>query len=355
MSRITKIIICLLVVIFLTPTFGMAAEKPFKIKTCWFASLEAFVPWYYKEMGWDKKMGLDIEMILFDSGPAMLEAIPSKTWDAGNIGAVPAIWGAIRYNTKVVGITYMDDLAEGVLARKDSAATKTKGWNKDYPDVLGTPESVKGKTFLTTMITSAHYAMSNYLKVFGLTDKDVVVKNMSQSQAVAAFETGVGDFLALWAPHQFYAEDKGAVEVGTLKTTKAPIMQVLIARDDFAKEHQEQLLKFLTLQIKGQELINKNPEKFAKEVQRFYLEWCGYEVSEELCLRELKARPFVNYQGQLDAFKGSPFESKAFQWQKDLTNFFVNVGKIKPEEAEKAIKTPYLTDKYLNMIGKNFK
>lgn len=52
--------------------------------------------------------------------------------------------------------------------------------DKDFPEVTGSPETVKSKVFLTTTVSSAHYGLSSWLKTLGLTGKDVVVKNMDR-------------------------------------------------------------------------------------------------------------------------------------------------------------------------------
>ena len=56
--------------------------------------------------------------------------------------------GALRYNTYVIANADEEFLINRVLVRPDSPIAKVKGWNKDYPEVLGSPETVKGKTFL---------------------------------------------------------------------------------------------------------------------------------------------------------------------------------------------------------------
>lgn len=59
-------------------------------------------------------------------------------------------------------------MTNSVLVRPDSPIAKVKGYNKDFPEVLGSPDTVKGKTFLTTTVSSAHYGLSSWLKVPGL-------------------------------------------------------------------------------------------------------------------------------------------------------------------------------------------
>jgi len=113
--------------------------------------------------------------------------------------------GAMRFGAYMIAIANDDSLANAVLVRPNSPILKAKGVNKDFPETYGSPETVKGKTVLVTTVSSGHYALSTWLKRIGLKDSDVVIQNMDQGQALAAFESGVGDVAVLWAPSMFIA------------------------------------------------------------------------------------------------------------------------------------------------------
>ena len=183
-----------------------------KVPTAWLDEHETFLMWYAKEKGWDKEAGLDIEMKLFNSGPDILNALPAGEWRFAAVGALPAMLGNLRYGTSIIAQANNEAaLCTSVVVRADSPIAKVKGWNKDYPEVYGSPETVRGKTFLATTLTSSHYALSTWLHVLGLKDSDVVIKNMDQSQVVGAFENNIGDGIAIWAPHTFIVQEKGGV------------------------------------------------------------------------------------------------------------------------------------------------
>lgn len=208
--RLRKFFSCCIALLFCLAISAPAFSAPLtKVRTAWMDEFEAFPIWYAKEKGWDKEAGLDLEILYFTSGMAILNALPSGEWQYAAIGAVPAMMGALRYNTYVIANADEEFLINRVLVRPDSPIAKVKGWNKDYPEVLGSPETVKGKTFLTTTVSSAHYALSVWLRVLGLTEKDIVLKNMDQAQALSAYEDGIGDGVCLWAPHAYVGEAKG--------------------------------------------------------------------------------------------------------------------------------------------------
>mgnify|MGYP000081473868 CR=1 FL=1 len=107
--------------------------------------------------GWDKEAGLDIDIQYFGSGMDILNALPSGSWVFAGMGGVPAMMGNLRYGTSIIANGNDESMTNSVLVRPDSAIAKVKGYNKDFPDVLGSPDTVKGKTFLTTTVSSAHY------------------------------------------------------------------------------------------------------------------------------------------------------------------------------------------------------
>ena len=207
MKRIASFVAALVCLVQLA--LPVQAADLVKVPTAWLDEHETFLIWYAKEKGWDKEAGLDIEMKLFSSGPDILTALPAGEWVFGAVGALPAMLGNLRHGISI--IAYANNEAEdctSVVVREDSPIARVKGWNKDYPEVYGDPETVKGKTFLVTTLTSSHYALSNWLNVLGLKDSDVVIKNMDQAQALGAFENNIGDGVAIWAPYTFIIKEK---------------------------------------------------------------------------------------------------------------------------------------------------
>ena len=95
----------LAVVLFITFSCAAFAAAPVKLRTAWLDEHEAFLVWYAKEKGWDKEEGLDIEMLLFSSGMAQLNALPAGEWVLAGTGAVPGMMGALRYGTYTIAVT----------------------------------------------------------------------------------------------------------------------------------------------------------------------------------------------------------------------------------------------------------
>ena len=101
--RLRKFFSCCIALLLCLAISAPAFSAPLtKVRTAWMDEFEAFPIWYAKEKGWDKEAGLDLEILYFTSGMAILNALPSGEWQYAAIGAVPAMMGALRYNTYVI-------------------------------------------------------------------------------------------------------------------------------------------------------------------------------------------------------------------------------------------------------------
>lgn len=324
------------------------AADPVVLNTTWQAEHESFVPWYAKEKGWDKEAGFDFKMHMFDSGMAQIEALPAKQWVVGGTGGVPMMFGALRHNAYLLGIGNDESVTNAVLVRPDSPILKTKGFNPKHPEVFGKPEDVKGKTILATTISSGHYAMSLWLKALGLTDKDVVIKNMDPAQCVAAFEKGIGDAVVLWAPQMYNGMKKGWKIASDVKKAGGFVPIVLIGDKDWCDKNPEATAKFLKVYFKGIDLIRKDGVALAPEYKKF-LNWAGLKMTEEEAKMDLEMHPVFTLDEQIKMFDSSKGESQVQAWQKDLVKFFTDLGKLKAEEGQKLQSGLYITDKFLKL------
>lgn len=329
------------------------AKDLIKVPTCWMPEHEFFFAWYAKEKGWDKEEGLDLELIYFESGMSQLEALPGKQWVLGSTGGVPHVFGALRYGAYLIGLGNDESYLNSVFARKDSPAVKTKGWNKANPEVLGTPESVKGKTFLVTTVSSAHYAMTTYLKSLGLKDSDVVVKQMDQASIMAAFESGIGDFACLWAPYSYKAAEAGWVEVSNVNKAGAALPITFIGDKEFCDKNPEVVAKFLRIMFRG---IHKLADEGAtdeniKLFQRMYKEFGGMEYSYEDAKKDIEGHPVWKYDEQLKLFDASSGESKAQMYERMIAQMLLHAnGRLKDDELAKVLSDKWITDKFLKMV-----
>jgi ABC-type nitrate/sulfonate/bicarbonate transport system substrate-binding protein len=354
MKRYVFSVALVLTIAFVFAGAGMVMAKDLiKLPTCWMPEHELFFAWYAKEKGWDKEEGLDLELLYFESGMSQLEALPAKQWVLGGTGGVPHVLGALRYDAYMIGLGNDESYLNSVFARPDSVVVKTKGFNKANPEVLGSPADVKGKTFLVTTVSSAHYAMTTYLMSLGLKDSDVVVKQMDQASIMAAFESGIGDFACLWAPYSYKAVENGWIEVSNVHKAGAALPINFVGEKAFCDENPEIVAKFLRVMFRG---INKLAEEGAtdeniKLFQRMYQEWAGMEYSYEDAKKDIEMHPVWKLEEQLKLFDTSNGESQAQRYERLIAELLLHAnGRLKDEELAKVAKGDWITGKYLQMV-----
>ncbi|MBF0529861.1 MAG: ABC transporter substrate-binding protein [Deltaproteobacteria bacterium] len=352
MKKLVLLGVLILAGIFVFSLVPAQAADAVKLKTCWMPEFETFMPWLAKQKGWDKEEGLDLELIFFESGKAQMEALPAKQWVLGSTGGVPQVVGALRHNAYMIGLGDDESVTNNVYVRPDSPILKAKGFNKEYPDIYGSPETVKGKTILVTTVSSVHYSMSTWLKALGLKDADVVVKQMDQASIVAAFEKGVGDVAVIWAPYCYTAEQKGWKKISDLQMVKAYLPITLVGDKEFCDKNPELVAKFIRIYLRGVNYVKakgSSPD-VVKLYQKFMKDWGGQEMTEEMCKKDIDTHPTWTLEEQLKLFDSSKGESTAAKWQRLIAEFFTTQGRFKPEELEKVNKSGYVTDKFLKLV-----
>jgi len=330
---------------------GVAADKPVRIDTCWIDESPGFNIWYAKKMGWDKEEGLDIVMHLFNSGPAQMEALPAKQWVLGSTGAGGQLTGIIRYDVYSVAATINEGINQLYL-RPGHPATRVKGWNPDYPEVYGSPDTVQGMKILYTTQTTVHYLIGKWLQVLGLTFDDVTLVNMDQSSAVPAFERNIGDAVGLWAPFVFAAQRNGWVLAGTGDSLKVPTVASYVGDREWCDQHPDLVAKFLRVHFRVARMMREEglSDRIVELHRQYMNEFCGIRMTMEESRADLELHPRWTYEEVLEVMDQSAGLSKAERWQKEIANFFVGIGRFSKEEVARLDRRDVVTDKFLKLV-----
>ncbi|WDR06137.1 ABC transporter substrate-binding protein [Devosia rhodophyticola] len=129
-----------------------------------------------EEKGWFKDAGLDVELILFASGPPLLEAMASGSIDVGALGGVPTIRTVA---TNLFPIRILAPVAD-VSGTLNIVSTND----------IKTIADLKGKNVSVPWGTTAHLLLAQALEQNGLTMDDVNLIQMESIDGQAAFVAG---------------------------------------------------------------------------------------------------------------------------------------------------------------------
>ena len=322
-----------------------------RLDTCWIDESPGFNIWYAKKMGWDKEEGLDIVMHLFNSGPAQMEALPAKQWVLGSTGAGGQLTGIIRHNIYSLAAT-IDEGINRLYLRPGHPATKVKGYNPAYPEVYGSPETVRGMKILYTTQTTVHYIVGKWLEVLGLTLNDVTLVNMDQSSALPAFERNIGDAVCLWAPFTFTAERNKWHLAAMGSTLKATTVSSYVGDREWCDKNPELVAKFLRIHFRVAQMMRDegNSPRIIELHRKYMNEFCGIRMTYEESKSDLEIHPRWIYTEALAIMDNSQGRSKAEQWQDEITAFFVKIGRFSSQEITKIKSGDNVTDKFLKQV-----
>lgn len=150
---------------------------------------------------------------------------------------------------------------------------------------------------------------------------------------------------------------KGWQIAGDIKASGAGLPIVIIGESEFLEKNPDVVAKFLKMYFRGVEMIKSTPiDQLVPEYQKFMKDYCGLDMTPEMCKLDLEKHPVYNVQEQIALMDGSKGTSVVEGWEKGVLDFFTSQGKLKKEDAAKVVgadgKLNFITDKYLKMIEK---
>lgn len=172
------------------------------------ASVHALPLYVAREQGWLEELNIKLEHISFDNGPIQMEALGADSWDFGTTGQGGVFTGVLQYETVILADLVSDDDMMRLVARADHPIAQAgKGHIPEFPELYGTKEDWEGVEIMTPKGTIPHFVTVKVLDKFGLTEADVEIANMSQSNAFTALTAEQGEIAALMGSFAYRLED----------------------------------------------------------------------------------------------------------------------------------------------------
>jgi len=319
-------------------TIGGAQAQPLtEIRISYQPALYWALPFYAaSEKGWYAEVGLKPVFSTFPAGVPQIAASAAKSWDVGGAGSVPAVLGAVRYNLLTIGITNDESYGNALLATAKTADAFMKN-----------PASIKGQTIVLTANSTGDYAVQSCLAKWGLRKADVTVKSMGQAEIISAMSSGNADLGGLWAPNTYTMEEKaGAKQICSGQDAGAAVPGALIARADYAKEHPQDVAKFLAVYLRAWKWLNAHQPEAIAMMKKFY-EQGGVTISEASMKKEFTTRPTFDLASQLRIMnRPSGGASEVDDWFTKIGGFMQANGTF----AQAPASSKYITDEYLRMV-----
>ena len=187
--------------------------------------------------------GLDVDIEIFATGAPINEAMAAGELDVA-VSGMASVYGLATGMYTYVGDGVITTGGESIFARPDSDIAKA---GADEDGIIGSAETVKDKSILGPLATTAHYQAIAYAEHFGLTTDDFSMVSMDYAQAYQAFITGEGDLVASKMPYTNQLAEEGYVRVSDMSTIlDDPIVDTIFVQNDVAEDRGADVELFLS-------------------------------------------------------------------------------------------------------------
>lgn len=285
------------------------------------------IPMYYiQKMGWDVENGFKLDISTFMQGSGINEALGSGLVDVFTIGAA-GISSCSVYDAVYLFSHTDSGAGQQFMIRADSDMAAVKGFNPEYPNIYGTPESVKDKSFLLPMGTAAQILVDMYLDVLGLTEDDVTLVNMDDTAAYQAFVSGQSDFAKTSYPTADSYDPSQYLVACSMNNLDCPYYDnILCSREAFEDESKREALVALCVQlIRAADAFQD--DKVLMDTMMEWYEINGQTADADTIEHQVLERPFFTYDDLASIDYTSSF--------KLLAEFYATVGNISDQDLEK--------------------
>ncbi|WP_422756051.1 aliphatic sulfonate ABC transporter substrate-binding protein [Micromonospora sp. WMMD708] len=191
----------------------------------------------------------DAQWSLFESGPALTEALKAGAIDIGQVGEAPPVFAAAaKIPFSVIGTSAPIPQGEAVLVKQSSG--------------LKTFADLRGRTVALNKGSNVHWLLVRLLAANNMTLKDINVKYLKPAEGRPAFDNGQVDAWIIWDPYFALAEQPG-VRVLADATGLASNREYVLASPEVVRDRTDDVRAFLTAYRKVTDWGIANPAERA--------------------------------------------------------------------------------------------
>lgn len=287
--------------------------------------------WYADQNDLFKAAGINVDLAMFSGGAAINEAIGAGELD-GAISGLATVYALANNLVTMVGEV---DTAgsDGIVVRNDSDILQHKGEIEGRPDMYGSPETLKGKSYVCQLGQAQQFYVSKYISQFGLTEDDITFINMEDASGYQAFASGEGDVIGTKMPYIYTMAEAGTYTIcaSVEDATGIKIKDCVIFSPSIIEERREEIKIFLQV-IYGVIDDMEADADFRKEVVKGFYKENGIEFVEEQ----------LNYELEKNELLGSEaLASETYMigdGMQSVADFYGTIGTIEPDNVDNVYK-----------------
>jgi len=266
--------------------------------------------WTGVEKGYWTNEGLELDLVKFNTGLEMFNAMIGGSLDMLSTGAVISNFPA-RGQGKVFLINDVEYATAQLWVRTDKGVSN---WSE-----------LKGKKIATTVGTTAHVFLDTALRANGIDPtKDVEVINQGMAAAVTSFISGAVDAVALWVPFNIVVRDKVPTAKMLVDASayfpKAAIVDGWATRADYFEKNQAICAKVVRAWISSNDELIRNSDALLPILQK--------NNFPQVPLAELKEQFNASKYYPSSEWKKMIQDGTVTTWLQQVTDFYTRIGGI---------------------------
>lgn len=226
-----------------TGEVAMPAASGEKLVVGTLANWVGLPAWYAQEQGYYEEVGLDVEIVNFGSqGTLVNEAMAADECDIA-VSGMASVYALGTGMYSYIGDGCLTISGETLYCRPDSDIYAT---GADENGVFGSAETLQDAVILGPMNTTAQMNAIAYMEYFGYTSSDFTFTNLDYSSALAAFESGEGDLVAVNPTYAAYLAADGYVQAADFtQISDQDIIDAVYCQNELIEERSGDVELFL--------------------------------------------------------------------------------------------------------------
>lgn len=288
--------------------------------------------YYADKHGLFKDAGINVELAIFSGGAAINEAFGAGELD-GAISGLASVYALANNLVKMVG--EVDTVgSDCIVVRNDSDILSVKGQVDGKPDMYGSAETLKGKSFVCQLGQAHQFYILKYISQFGLTEEDINFINMEDAAGAQAFMTGNGDVIGTKMPYCYdmCVTDGGYTIAATVSdATGIEIKDPILFTPEVIASRREEVKIFLKVIYGLVDQMSADYELYTQAVNEMYQD-NGKEYNSEKSDYEFNQNRLLTTKviSASDYFMGDGMQAVA--------DFYGTTGAIAPENVDNVYK-----------------
>ena len=279
----------------------------------------------------EDEMGVPIEIVQFESGKAINQAMVSGAVDFGLTGSGSAVLGiASGIPIEMIWIHETLGSVEALAAKNALNATSL--------------EDLKGKNIGVPFASTAHYSLLRAITASGFEETDFTLIDLQPSDIFAAWQRGDIDAAYVWEPtlSELLADGNIVLHSGDVAEMGYMTANVEIVHSEFGEAYPEIVEKYIAAVDKAVTLYREDPDQAISIIAK------SLNITEESAKLQMEGQNWISAAEQLDAANLGTSEAVGAMaaTMLDMGQFYLDQGNITDLPSEEAfaegINTTYI-------------